>query len=275
MKTVYLTDLDGTLLRPDASLSGYTKDALCLLSDAGVCVGISTARTAATVSRMFADVALLAPASLMNGACIYDIARGEYLHAYTVGGDALAGLLEAVSGKCAFVYTVEDGKLSTFYENDDEPHARRFRTERHQRYGKVFTKVPSLTDLAGRGVVYMSLAGRQEALESVRERLCAIAGLSVHYYRDIYETDFFYLEVCAAGVSKRGAADFIRRYTGADRLVGFGDNLNDLTLFEGCDEKIAVANAVPEVKSAADTVIGANTEDAVCNYILRREGLYL
>lgn len=271
MKTVYLTDLDGTLLYPDASLSDYTADALRRLFAAGVCVGISTARTAATVSRMFAGVPLAAPASLMNGACIYDISLGKYIHAHTVDAEALDGLLDAVKGKCAFVYTVENGRLSTFYENDDEPHARRFRVEREMRYGKIFTKVPSLTQLRGRGVVYMSLAGRADTLEDVHAQVCSIPGLSVHYYRDIYETDFFYLEVCAAGVSKRQAADFIRAHTGTDALVGFGDNLNDLSLFEGCDEKIAVANAVPEVKAAADIVIGANTEDAVVNFILNRE----
>lgn len=271
MKRVYLTDLDGTLLRPDATLSGFAREALCRLFRAGVCVGISTARTAATVSRIFAGVPLLAPAALMNGACIFDVADGRYIRASTIGRDALAELLSAVDGRCAFVYTVEDGRLSTYYENDDEPHARLFRTGREAKYGKVFTRVPSLSCLAGRDVVYMSLAEKEEQLQPIRRRLESVGGLSLHYYRDIYDTDFFYLETCAAGVSKHDAADFIRSYTGADELIGFGDNTNDLSLFEGCDVRIAVENAAEDVKRAADTVIGANTCDAVVRYILGRE----
>lgn len=275
MKSVYLTDLDGTLLRPDVTLSDYTKDALRRLYDAGVCVGVSTARTAATVSRMFADVPLRAPAALMNGACIYDIAQSKYIHAFTIPAEARRILLGAVNGQCAFVYTVEDGLLSTFYENDDEPHARLFRTERETKYGKVFTKVTSLSELTGRAVVYLSLAGKEEKLERIRALLESVEGLTLHFYRDIYETDFFYLEACADGVSKCAAAEFIRRYTGADRLIAFGDNLNDLSLFAGCDESIAVANAVGEVKRAADEVIGSNTDDAVVKYILEHERLPL
>ena len=273
MKTLYLTDLDGTLLSPDAALSDFTKDALRRLYGAGVCIGASTARTAATVSKMFDGVPLRAPSALMNGACLYDVTAKRYISAEIIPQAAQAALFAAVSGTCAFVYTVENGDLSTFYERDDAPHARAFRREREIKYGKVFTKVRSLDELVGRGVVYMSLAGPKEDVSPVREALSAVDGLSVHYYRDIYERDFFYLEACAAGASKLAAARRICDLTGAGRLVGFGDNLNDLPLFAACDEKIAVENAADEVKSAADLVIGSNTDDAVAKYILKREGL--
>ena len=273
MKTVYLSDLDGTLLQPDATLSAFTAEALSRLYRAGVCVGVSTARTAATVSKMFASVPLGAPAALMNGACLFDVTAGRYLSAEAIPADAQKALFAAVSGMCAFAYTVEDGVLSTFYERDDEPHARAFRREREIKYGKVFTKVSCLSELVGRGVVYLSLAGREESVSPVRDALCAVGGLNVHYYRDIYDTDFFYLEACAAGASKKAAAQRIRELTGADRLVAFGDNLNDLSLFEACDERIAVSNAADAVKREADLVIGANTDDAVAGYILKREGI--
>ena len=273
MKTLYLTDLDGTLLLPDATLSPFTRDALCRLYEAGVCVGVSTARTAATVSKMFDGVPLLAPVALMNGACLYDVPAARYISAEVIPTAAQRALFEAVSGMCAFVYTVEEGALSTFYERDDAPHARSFRREREIKYGKVFTKVGSLSELIGRGVVYLSLAGREDDVSPVRDALLSVEGLNIHYYRDIYERDFFYLEACAAGVSKRAAAERIRELTGAERLVGFGDNLNDLSLFEACDERIAMANAADEVKQSADLVIGANTDDAPVKFILQREGL--
>lgn len=273
MKTLYMTDLDGTLLFPDATLSDFSREALTKLYRAGVCVGISTARTAATVTKMFDGVPLGAPAALMNGACVYDLSAGRYLAAEVIPEAAQRALFAAVAGRCAFAYTVEGGRLSTFYERDDEPHARAFRLEREKKYGKVFTKVSSLSELTGRGVVYLSLAGPKERTECVRDALAAAEGLNVHFYRDIYDKEFFYLEACAERVSKKAAAGHIRALTGAERLVAFGDNLNDLSLFEGCDEKIAVANAADEVKRAADLVIGSNAKDAVVRYILEREGV--
>ena len=47
----------------------------------------------------------------------------------------------------------------------------------------------------------------------------------------------------------------------------FGDNRNDLALFAAADEAIAVANAVPELRAAADRVIGANDDDGVALYL--------
>ncbi|GAB3911643.1 hypothetical protein GCM10011575_28740 [Microlunatus endophyticus] len=53
-----------------------------------------------------------------------------------------------------------------------------------------------------------------------------------------------------------------------DRIVVFGNNHNDLPMFEIADERIAVEDAIPELKAAASTVIGASTTNAVAKWIL-------
>ena len=50
-------------------------------------------------------------------------------------------------------------------------------------------------------------------------------------------------------------------------MVAFGDNLNDLSMFEAADVKIAVGNAKEELKDAADIVIGTNSEDGVAEWL--------
>ncbi len=50
--------------------------------------------------------------------------------------------------------------------------------------------------------------------------------------------------------------------------MAFGDNINDLPMMREADLAVAVSNALPEVKDAADIVIGANTDDAVARFIL-------
>ena len=55
---------------------------------------------------------------------------------------------------------------------------------------------------------------------------------------------------------------------GFERVVAFGDNINDLPLFSVADVKIAVENAKQEVKEMSDLVIGKNTDDAVAKYLL-------
>ena len=53
----------------------------------------------------------------------------------------------------------------------------------------------------------------------------------------------------------------------ADRVVAFGDNINDLPMLRAADVAVAVGNALPEVKAAADIVICFNTEDSVARFV--------
>ena len=60
----------------------------------------------------------------------------------------------------------------------------------------------------------------------------------------------------------------LKAISGADRVVAFGDNINDIPMLREADVAVAVENAVPEVKRIADVIIGPNTTDAVPRFIL-------
>ena len=59
----------------------------------------------------------------------------------------------------------------------------------------------------------------------------------------------------------------LKKMLGADRVVAFGDNLNDLEMLHLSDYGIAVADAVEEVRQQADLVIGASDDDGVADYL--------
>ena len=69
--------------------------------------------------------------------------------------------------------------------------------------------------------------------------------------------------------SKARAAKHLKEMLGADRLVVFGDQVNDIPLFEAADEAYAVGNAVQALKDIATGVIGTNDEDAVVKWLER------
>lgn len=275
MKTLYISDLDGTLLMPDALISDFTQRAIKLFAENGIDFTVATARTSATVKKMLEGCPVSTPAILMNGVYSYDLQKNEFTNVNCISDSAKELLLQAVSGTSGFVYSISEGKLSTYYERCDTDHSRTFRTEREEKYGKVFTKVDSFTDCKNIPIVYFSIAGLYEELSPLYDRLRSIGSVHLEFYRDVYNSDFFYLEGCAEGVSKYAAALLLREKGGYDRLIGFGDNLNDLSLFDACDECFAVSNAVDKVKERADGVIGANFEDGVVRYIAEREGLSL
>ncbi|MFA6948834.1 MAG: HAD family hydrolase, partial [Eubacteriales bacterium] len=232
----------------------------------------ATARTAATVRALLSGVGMSVPAVLMNGVCLYDTVRGEYVSVNYMGEDSAKTLCSVIHA-CSlsgFLYFIDDGALSTCYENISSPNAAAFMSERIEKYGKVFTKTLDFAALRLSRAVYYSVSDHEEKLRPAYEALAGISGLRAEFYRDIYNSDFWYLEVCSVLASKKNAVAKLRETFGFAHIAGFGDNLNDLPMFEACDESYAVENAHIEVRAKADAVIRSNSEDGVARFIAAR-----
>ncbi len=274
MKTLYISDLDGTLLSPKADLTELAKRAINDFCASGGHFTIATARTAATVEGIFEGVKINDPCILMNGVCTYDINKRRYVEVNYIPKSALLrlfGVIEkyALSG---FLYTIKNEVLSTFYENTDSPGSAEFIEERVRKYNKPFTKTDRFRDHIDDGCIYYSISDRLERLQDAKNEIALIDGIHIEFYRDIYNTDSWYMEVCSTEASKSHSLRKLMQKQGYDRAVGFGDNLNDLPLFECCEVKYAVSNARDEVKAAADHVIGSNAEDAVAKLLISITG---
>lgn len=269
MKTLYISDLDGTLLNAEAEISDYTAEALNSLIEKGMNFSVATARTNATVVRMLENVNLTIPVILMNGVATYDIKNRTYVNIESISTKGKEILFDTVRNYIGsgFAYSIDNDELSTFYENTDSPNAIEFIREREEKYGKKFTKVESFNDCIDKNIVYFSIDDKKEKLEKAYGVLCSCPELHVEFYRDIYNTDHWYMEVCSATASKKNALIKLKASSGFDRVVSFGDNLNDLPMFEVSDEAYAVENAKDEVKQKATAVIGRNTEDGVVKFL--------
>ncbi len=268
-KTLYISDLDGTLLSPGAVLSPYTKAALARLCDRGMNISAATARTAATVLKIIDGTGINTPVVLMNGVCVYDLKKGEYVKINSMEKRAAREVMNVISRHrlAGFFYTITDNTLETFYESTDSPGALAFIEERQRLYGKVFTKLGSFEEILDKNLVYYSISDTGEKLGEAAREMKKIEGIRTEYYRDIYEENCFFLEVCSSGASKSTAVDFLRREYGFDKIVGFGDNYNDLPLLEACDEFYCVENAVDELKEKSDGILLPNSEDGVVKYL--------
>jgi 5-amino-6-(5-phospho-D-ribitylamino)uracil phosphatase len=272
MKTLYISDLDGTLLNKSAEISEFTETSLCRLIENGVNFSVATARTAATTLQMVSGIPINIPVILMNGASIYDVQNSTYVKTYFIEQQSVKQLFSAIKqhNVTGFVYVVEYNTLSTWYERINSDHTRRFVEERIQKYGKQFTQIDDFSGLVDKPVLYYSVCDLKEKLVPLQEELCKIDDLHVEFYRDVYEEGYWYLEACSVHASKYNAVNFLREEYGFDKVVSFGDNLNDLPMFLASDESYAVANAKPEVKEKATSVILGNDEDGVVKWLLER-----
>jgi len=269
MKTLYISDLDGTLLQPNVELSDKTITLLNDLIKQGMLFSVATARSIASVKTILKDVAIALPIVLMNGVCIYDLSKNKYIKVETFSEESIATLMSIISSHKlkGFAYTIKDGKMATYYEDLEAKPLRDFYEERVNKYQKQFIQVENFTSLAKEPLVYFSLLNRKEQLEPIYHIVEAIPDLNCVFYKDNYSPDWWYLEIFSKHASKYHAVQYLRTYLNLDFIVCFGDNRNDLPLFEASDHKLAVANAVTELKEKADEVILSNVEDGVATWL--------
>ena len=108
-------------------------------------------------------------------------------------------------------------------------------------------------------------------VEKLTVELNGATACAAAWYPDVFLRDTGLIDIYAPGVSKASAVKALAAETGADEIVVFGDNLNDLPMMAVADVAVATENALPEVKDRADVVIGRNTDDAVARWIEARE----
>lgn len=269
MKTLYISDLDGTLLGSKAQLSDFAIENLNKLIHSGMNFSYATARTPVTTSHILKDVDINIPVCNMNGVCIYDVKEQKYISKKAISPSDALSICNAIGelGIYGFMFKISEDKLSACYRELSSPHMRAFYEERRKLY-KHFVKAEHLPDMIDDDVVYFSFTDTYEKLQPLKSFIESMDTIAYNFYQDVYNIGNWYLEISNKDASKYNAVKFIKDYCGFGEVVGFGDNLNDIPLFKACDRRYAVLNAKDELKQMANKVIGGNCEDGVTKWLL-------
>ena len=305
---LFLSDLDGTLLDRDAKIPAEAAEHLRRLHEAGVKVTFATARTIATVKHILKDVPCPLPVALMNGVLLYSFAENRYVSVSAFPLPCFSEAAERIrrEGLSPFYYFLDGGNLVTCYEKVSCPAMENFMRERQVKYGKQFTRVTwdEITEVlagASAGIfsgsssdispdisrkipdkavstpltpIYFCVIGPENAVTAAASRCREIPGVRVECYPDPH-ADVWYMEIFSASASKRSATRALRRLAGCDRIVAFGDNFNDLPMFEEADEAYAVSTAPEEVRRVADSTVARPEECGVTMKIASLTGVML
>jgi len=117
-------------------------------------------------------------------------------------------------------------------------------------------------------IVYINGIDHEEIITPIYEKLAEVAGIKSTMYQDSYNKDLYFLESFSESAGKWNGIKRIMETYGFDRVVTFGDNLNDIEMLENSDCGVAVSSGNDAVKLMADLVIGGNDEDSVARYLL-------
>ena len=270
MKTLYITDLDGTLLNSKAELSERSEEIINKLADDGVLFSLSTARTHATVSEMFSKTKLTVPLVMMNGVVVFDPKDNKVLTAATIDSDSANKVLEIYRrhGKAPMLYYIDGTNINIDYTDLENENQQKYINSRNDLGIKHFFYSSELR--IKDDLIYIVTLDPYDELKDIYDEVSRIDGINCMFYSDNY-TGCYFLEILSSKVNKGISAEFVKNYIKADRMVAFGDNLNDIPLFRHADECYAVENANEKLKEIATGVIGRNDDDAVAEYILKKE----
>lgn len=263
--TLYISDLDGTLLNRNKRISDHSVKILNTLIKKELAFSIATARTPATVEELLAHLNIKEPIVVMNGAAIYDLKKQEYIKV-TYLPDQLVEKIQQVIEKMnssAFMYSIVKNDLTVYHKQLTNNYQIAFYEERKNKWNKTFKYAECNRK---NNIVYFVFIDDKVNIQSVYEQIKKIKGLSFVKYKDIY-SDAYYLEVYSEYATKANAIKYLKEKIKYQRVVCFGDHLNDISMFEQADACYAVGNAVPELKQIASGVIKSNEEDGVAEYL--------
>lgn len=264
MKTLYLSDLDGTLLRNDETISDYTCEILRRISEKGELFSFATARSLVTTKKVTHNVNLSLPVVVYNGAFIMDKLSGEILHS-NFFEENTAELFEDIRKSEVYpvVYSFTDGveKLS-FVEGKSSQGQKLYLKSREG--DKRINSAGSFDDLLLGNKFYITCIDDEDKLLPLYEKYKD--SFRCLYQKDYY-SDYYWLEIMHKDTSKANAALKLKEILGCERLVAFGDEINDIDIFKIADKGVAVKNAKPQLVPFATEFTDSNENDGVAKWL--------
>jgi Cof subfamily protein (haloacid dehalogenase superfamily) len=254
------TDLDGTLLRRDETISARTGAVLKRITAEGGHVALVTGRPLRWLAGVYAQLPVAIPAVCANGAVVYDPDSDTAVHTAPLLPRTLAEVcrrLRAEVPDVAFAVEVEDGR-SMRHE-----HAYPLRWDNADPAVRALATTDEL--FARPAVKLLARAGDRDPDAFAEVVSGCIAGLA----EATHSSYSGLVEISAVGVTKAAGLAWLCERIGVDRaeVLAFGDMPNDLPMLTWAGRSVAVANAHAAVLAVADDVAPSNDEDGVAAYL--------
>lgn len=256
------TDLDGTLVRSDGSVSARTRAAVLAIQEAGAHFVMVTARPPRWLHELSDLVGAHGVAIVANGAILYDVVQRRVLRTRLIDPAVALEIAQAIRAEIPEV---------------------EFAIERPDRYGQEphyanrwprpdDALVAALEELLAEPAAKLLVRHPSKHSDDLLAQIRPLVGDRV---AASHSGGHSLVEIAASGVSKAAMlADFAAELgLSADETIAFGDSLNDLPMLAWAGTSYGVANAHAEVLAVVDEVCPTNDEDGVATVLEELFGL--
>jgi Cof subfamily protein (haloacid dehalogenase superfamily) len=275
LNRLFVSDLDGTLADRAARLSPFSRQHLRELIGAGLQFTVATARSVHTLAPILDGVPLTLPVVEFNGAFITDLKTRQPLVCHALDPQiAEATMLWALSSQLPpFVSTFARGQQH-LYPPQVLANAGIAWYDASRRAAKD-VRLRGAVDprtVLGEAIVCMTLIGDPARLSPLSLEIeAAFPGLTHRcLYENAHSPGWYWLSVQSHLASKAHGLRALAAGAGVtlDQTTVFGDEVNDIPMFELAGRGVAVDNAISELKRIAHEIIGPHHSDSVVRYLL-------
>jgi hypothetical protein len=256
--TLVATDLDGTLLHTDGTVTERTRRVLAALQERGITVVFVTGRPIRWMQSLWHHVGDHGLAVCSNGGIVYDVPNRRVAQARTIPRDVGLEVADLVRREVpGTTFAVE---LALGFGREPEFHSR---ADAVEGYAPVDGTLPEIFDDS-----VVKLLARHEEL-APEDYWAHVERLVGHAVTTTWSSVGALVEMSAAGVTKASTLELLCAELGVGRadVVAFGDMPNDVAMLEWAGTAYAMGNAHPLAKAAADRVAPPNDEDGVAQVL--------
>jgi Cof subfamily protein (haloacid dehalogenase superfamily) len=264
-------DLDGTALLPDAILGERTRNCLVSLISGGMQVILATGRSVEGAQKYFTALGAYGPMVFFNGGEVVDIPSGKLLSADFLSHNVVEfGIELARSMGVHFqVYLPPDTR-------EKNQTRETLVVEKYGTGAEIYHKhtgiVPVVKDLKEaisapglQGCIKAMFIVETEKHDEIRAKMLGRFGSRINVVR----SHPFFLEILNAGVSKGKGLEIAMKHRGlsAEEVIAFGDEENDLPMFDVAGFSAVPSSAREKIQKAADIVFGPVAEEGLAEFL--------
>ncbi len=266
MRILYVSDLDGTLLTKDTKLTEYTIEELNKLIDSGLMFTYATARSYNSSKVVSEGIKIKYPVILCNGVKIYDPIEEKTIYSSFFNKDEI-NLVKKISMKYdnyPILYQTKDDIDKFYYIEYNISCGKQYYLDKRVS-DKRLTISNDIEDLFSKDCIYyFNFIDTYENLKPIYDEL-------KNHFRCVFQQEIYreeyWLEVLPNNSDKGHSLKKLKELLNVDKIIYFGDSVNDIEAFKASDLCYAVSNSKKELKPYATEIIGSNDDDGVIKKI--------
>lgn len=266
-RILYVSDLDGTLLNSNQTLSEFTVNTINRLVEQGMIFSYATARSYNTAAKITQGISPKIPVIVYNGVFVLNNGTQRKLLSHYFEPKEAQYILKLLidNGIYPIVYSyIDNAEKFSYCKNRATKGMNAFLESRK---GDIRNNPVELSELNKGEAFYFTCI-------DAAEKLLPIYNLCKDTFQCVYQKDIYsgeqWLEIMPKQATKANAVLELKRLLNCNKVICFGDGKNDVSMFDISDECYAVENADLELKRRATAVIQSNNDDGVAGWLLDR-----